>query len=136
VHEHSWKRLCFLGQVERGYLGLQVDLVPTSSKKTQSLPGVLVHRVVPGSPAEQAGLIPGDVILEYGSTRVQNPENLSYLVGATLPGSDVTMLVLRRGVKNIVTTRIEQAPEPAWDPGMDKAIASFSGDAGAAPSLR
>ena len=124
------------GQVERGYLGLQVDLVPTSSKKTQSLPGVLVHRVVPGSPAEQAGLIPGDVILEYGSTRVQNPENLSYLVGATLPGSDVTMLVLRRGVKNIVTTRIEQAPEPAWDPGMDKAIASFSGDAGAAPSLR
>ena len=124
------------GQVERGYLGLQVDLVPTSSKKAQSLPGVLVHRVVPGSPAEQAGLIPGDVILEYGSTRVQNPENLSYLVGATLPGSDVTMLVLRRGVKNIVTTRIEQAPEPAWDPGMDKAIASFSGEAGAAPSLR
>jgi S1-C subfamily serine protease len=124
------------GQVERGYLGLQVDLVSKTSKKTQSMPGVLVHRVVPGSPAEQAGLIPGDVILEYGSTKVQNPENLSYLVGATLPGSDVNMLVLRRGVKNIVSTRIEQAPEPVWDPGMDKAIASFSGEAGVAPTLR
>jgi S1-C subfamily serine protease len=124
------------GQVERGYLGLQVDLVSSTSKKAQSMPGVLVHRVVPGSPAEQAGLIPGDVILEYGSTKVQDPENLSYLVGATLPGSDVSMLVLRRGVKNIVSARIEQAPEPAWDPGMDKAIASFSGDAGATPNLR
>ena len=124
------------GQVERGYLGLQVDLVSSRSKKAQSMPGVLVHRVVSGSPAEQAGLIPGDVILEYGSTKVQDPENLSYLVGATLPGSDVTMLVLRRGVKNIVSTRIEQAPEPAWDPGMDKAIASFSGDAGVTPNLR
>lgn len=124
------------GQVERGYLGLQVDLLPTSSKKAQAMPGVLVHHVVPDSPAEQAGLIPGDVILEYGSTKVQNPENLSYLVGATLPGSDVTMVVLRRGVKNIVTTHIEQAPEPAWDPGMDKAIASFSGEAGVAPNLR
>ena len=124
------------GQVERGYLGLQVDLVSNTPKKAQSMPGVLVHRVVSGSPAEQAGLIPGDVILEYGSTKVQNPENLSYLVGATLPGSDVSMLVLRRGVKNIVSTRIEQAPEPAWDPGMDKAIASFSGDAGVTPNLR
>ena len=124
------------GQVERGYLGLQVDLVPTASRKTQSMPGVLVHRVVPGSPAELAGLIPGDVILEYGSTKVQDPENLSYLVGATLPGSEVNMLVLRRGVKSVVSTRIEQAPEPAWDPGMDKAIASFSGDAGVAPNLR
>jgi len=124
------------GQVERGYLGLQVDLVSTTSKKTQSMPGVLVHRVVPGSPAEQAGLIPGDVILEYGSTKVQDPENLSYLVGATLPGSSVNMLVLRRGTKRIVSARIEQAPEPAWEPGMDKSIASFAGEAGAAPNLR
>ena len=123
------------GQVERGYLGLQVDLISASSKRTQNLPGVLVHRVVSGSPAEDAGLIPGDVILEYASAKVQGPENLSYLVGATLPGSDVNMLVLRRGVKNIVSARIKQAPEPAWDPGMDKAIAAFS-EPGVAPSER
>ena len=123
------------GQVERGYLGLQVDLVSASSKRTQNLPGVLVHRVVTGSPAEDAGLIPGDVILEYASAKVQGPENLSYLVGATLPGSEVNMLVLRRGVKNVVSARIEQAPEPAWEPGMDKAIAAFS-EPGVAPSER
>jgi serine protease Do len=124
------------GSVERGYLGLQVDLIQAPTKKAQTLPGVLVHRVVPGSPAEQAGLIPGDVILEYASTRVQGPENLSYLVGATLPGSDVSMLVLRRGVKNVTTVRIEQAPEPDWDPAMDEAIATFSGEAGVAPTVR
>ena len=123
------------GQVERGYLGLQVDLVSASPKRAQNLPGVLVHRVVGNSPAEEAGLIPGDVILEYASAKVQGPENLSYLVGATLPGSEVNMLVLRRGVKNVVSARIEQAPEPVWNPGMDKAIAAFS-EPGVAPSER
>ncbi len=74
-----------LGFVERGYLGLQVELTKLLRERGRVMAGVMVHRVVGASPAAEAGLIPGDVILEYAGARVQSPEDLSFLVAATRP---------------------------------------------------
>ncbi len=125
-----------LGYVERGFLGLQVELRRVLRERGRSVAGVVVHRVVEGGPAAEAGLIPGDVILEYAGARVQSPEDLSFLVAATVPGSNVPIRYLRRGVRLIGVAEIRQAPDPAWTPEMDAALAGSTGEAGVAPSVR
>jgi serine protease Do len=124
------------GQVQRGYLGLQVELVQMTKMKARPLPGVLVRGVVPASPAEEAVLLPGDVILEYAGAKVRSPENLSYLVAATIPGSEVPLLVLRRGARIRSIVRIAQAPESAWDPALDEVAPTAASAAGIAPAVR
>jgi serine protease Do len=92
--------------------------------------------VVPASPAEEAVLLPGDVILEYAGAKVRSPENLSYLVAATVPGSEVPLLVLRRGARIRSIVRIAQAPESAWDLALDEVAPTASSAAGIAPAVR
>lgn len=130
------KELERLGFVERGYLGLQVELTKLLRERGRVMAGVMVHRVVGASPAAEAGLIPGDVILEYAGARVQSPEDLSFLVVATVPGSNVPIRYLRRGVRAIAVAEIRQAPDSAWTPEMDASLAGRSPEAGVAPAVR
>jgi S1-C subfamily serine protease len=125
-----------LGFVERGYLGLQVELTEILRGRGRVMAGVMVHRVVGASPAAEAGLIPGDVILEYAGARVQSPEDLSFLVAATVPGANVPIRYVRRGVRAIAVAEIRQAPDSAWTPEMDASLAGRSGEAGVAPTVR
>lgn len=130
------RELTQLGYVERGYLGLQVELKKILRERGRAMAGVMVHRVVVASPAAEAGLIPGDVILEYAGARVQSPEDLSFLVAATIPGSNVPIRYLRRGVRTVAVAEIRQAPDSAWTPEMDASLAGRSGEAGVAPAVR
>jgi S1-C subfamily serine protease len=110
------------GTVQRGYLGVQVELVQVGSRNSESHPGVMVHHLVNDGPADDAGLIPGDVILNYAHAKVTSPEDLSYLVAATQPGSTVPIIYLRRGSKGTALLNIEQAPGLPWEPGRDALI--------------
>lgn len=117
-----WRDLLDDGTVRRGYLGVQVELVQVGSRDSESHSGVMVHHLVDNGPAEEAGLIPGDVILKYAHANVTSPEDLSYLVAATQPGSTVPVIYLRRGSKSTVMLHIEQAPGIPWEPGRDALI--------------
>ncbi|NIN00638.1 MAG: PDZ domain-containing protein, partial [candidate division Zixibacteria bacterium] len=65
------------GSVRRGYLGIYPeDLDRALSEKHNVHAGVLVSSVVEGSPAEQAGLEDGDVIMEFGGTQVENSAHI------------------------------------------------------------
>jgi S1-C subfamily serine protease len=126
------------GVVERGYLGVQVELVHIGTKGSKRhFPGVMIHRVVPGGPADEAGLIPGDVILQYTHAKVTSPEDLSYLVAATRPGSTIPVLYLRRGgSRSLATVRIAQAPDLPWEPEMDALISHNDAKTALAPPGR
>ncbi len=126
--------LARLGYVERGYFGLQVELIDRS--RDRGIRGVLVHRVVEDSPAGRADIIPGDVILEYAGARVQSPEDLSFLVAATVPGADVPVRYLRRGIRRMAYVTIEQAPDLEWTASMDAVLARRSSGGGVAPLAR
>ncbi len=65
-------------------------------------PGVRVERVVPGSPAEAAGLAPGDVITALDGEAVGGLRDYSHLLKAHSPGDTVTLTVLRNGAENTV----------------------------------
>jgi len=124
------------GYVRRGYLGVQLELTRNEATPQAHLRGVMVHGVVEGGPAQVAGLLPGDVILEYAGARILGPEDLYYLVSATLPGSSVPLRFLRRGHHFRTSVTVEQAPEIEWVPENDSLISAAMPGNGVAPSPR
>lgn len=86
------------GRVLRGWLGVVVQAVTRDLAQSFGLErpeGALIARVVPGGPGEQAGLKVGDVILGYEGQDIPLSSALPPMVGATDPGTTVTLKVLR-----------------------------------------
>lgn len=87
------------GRVRRGWIGVFVDRVDRDVAQAMNLrdtAGALVTRTVPGGPADIAGLRPGDVIVGFGETAVDDADDLKWVASAAAVGSRVTLRV-RRG---------------------------------------
>ena len=67
-----------------GYLGISGVDTPGA---------VMVVEVVPGSPADQAGIVAGDRIISFGGTSIESMEQLADLVHGTEPGTVVEVVV-------------------------------------------
>lgn len=88
------------GTVQRGYLGVGYEDVSPSLAEAFNLPlphGALVNRVVPGSPAAEAGIRTGDVVTSVDGQPVRTGPDLPYLVGLVLPGTEVNLGLVRSG---------------------------------------
>jgi serine protease Do len=68
--------------------------------------GALVGQVVPGSPAEKAGLNAGDVIIEYNGKEVSQMSMLPAMVASTSVGEKATIVLIRDGKKQNITVEI------------------------------
>jgi aminopeptidase YwaD len=66
-------------------------------------PGVLLTGVMPGSPAEKAGLAGGDVLVRLGEKKILNLQDLQYALSARRPGDKVEVEYLRDGRSVVVT---------------------------------
>ena len=94
------KQLREHGKVSRGLLGVQVGAVTREMAEAMDLDrpiGALVNDVTPGGAAEEAGIQPGDVILEFNGATVESSGDLPPLVGANPPGTRAEVLVSRNG---------------------------------------
>ncbi|MFH1144486.1 MAG: S1C family serine protease [Candidatus Eisenbacteria bacterium] len=69
-------------------------------------PGVVVSEVLQQSPAYRAGIIPGDVILQYQDRPVSEVTELTRMVAETPPGSTATLDILRHGVAHKIRVQI------------------------------
>ena len=85
--------------------GLQSAQSPTDNE------GVVVDQVMPGSPAAQAKLQPGDVVRKFNGRDVQNITALRKMVGQTELDKNVELEVLRDGKPLKVTTQIKEQPQ-------------------------
>lgn len=88
------------GKVSRGRIGVVIQEVTQDLAESFGLgkvQGAVVNAVERGSPAEKAGLEPGDVILKFGGKPVTNSSDLPRIVGGTKPGTQVSLLVWRKG---------------------------------------
>ncbi|HEV7370868.1 DegQ family serine endoprotease [Arenibaculum sp.] len=97
------------GEVVRGYLGVQIQPITPEIAEAVGLDeprGALVADVVPGSPAAEAGIEPGDVILEYAGDDVAEPRLLSRAVAATEVGTEREVVVLRDGERQTLDVEI------------------------------
>jgi len=102
------------GSVRRGYLGIYPDDVkPNSSEKLDVHAGVLVSEVVEGSPADQAGLQDGDVIIQFEGTEVKDVSHVRQLIKDQGAGEHVDLMIIRDGETNKLSVVLGEA-KPAY----------------------
>lgn len=88
------------GKVDRGYIGISlrpVDEVSAKSLKLDKVAGALVDDILKDSPAEKAGIEPGDVILELDGKPVNSSNDLQSLVAQRRAGDKVNLKIWREG---------------------------------------
>jgi serine protease Do len=88
------------GQVRRGRIGVSitdVEKTPDSSEPAR-MAGALIAEVVPGSPAERAGLQKGDVVVAVDGIPVRSAAQLRNHIGLTPIGRRVALTIQRAGV--------------------------------------
>jgi serine protease Do len=102
------------GTVSRGYLGVTLQQINHDLAQAfgmERIEGALVSEVAKDSPADQAGIFQGDVILQYNGKKVDNIATLRNAVSLMKPGTKVNMTVLREGKKINLPLTIGLFPE-------------------------
>src|SRR5438094_5872030 len=97
------------GRIIRGYLGIQTGPLQRGANASDT-GGVTVGEVVSESPAEEAGLQPGDVIRKFDGRDVKNFSTLRTLVAQTQLNKQVELEIVRNGKPLKVTTQIKEQP--------------------------
>jgi serine protease Do len=101
------------GEVTRGYLGVNVQgLTPELAKsmRLRETKGALVAGVSKGSPADAAGIKPGDVIVSFDGKDVPDVSHLPMLVAATAVDKTVPVKILRDGSEQTVNVQVARMP--------------------------
>lgn len=104
------------GTVSRAWLGVVIQDVTRELAESFGMDrpeGALVAQVLPGSPAEAAGLEPGDVIVEFNGQEVANSGALPPIVGRTPVGSTAPVIVVRGGERQTIDVELAELPEDA-----------------------
>jgi serine protease Do len=105
------ERLVAEGKVTRGQLGVMIQPVTPELAKEFKLPqnaGALVGGVTPQSPADEAGIKAGDVIVEFNGKKVSDSRHLRLMVGQTAPGTSVTVKALRDGKEQTFNVKLAE----------------------------
>jgi S1-C subfamily serine protease len=82
-----------------------LGVVPDYSEDVQ---GMKVGDVRPGTPAEKAGIKPGDIIVKMGGKEIKNIYDYTYALGDYNPGDEVEVVVLRGNEKLSFKVKFEE----------------------------
>ena len=106
------------GSVTRGWIGVEVQAITGELAESFGLPssdGTLISGVMRGSPADRAGIQPGDVLLAVDGRKVTDPQSMLEAIAALRPGRKADF-ELRRG-KDTMGIKVEIARRPALSRG-------------------
>src|SRR5690554_4788801 len=104
------------GLVERGWLGVVITDVDRDLAISFGLDkpiGALVNDVEAGSPADEAGIKPSDIITAFNGTEVSESSVLPQLVGRVAPGTEIEVTVMRKGERENFTVTLGEREPPA-----------------------
>ena len=108
------EQIAKFGKVKRGYLGVTMqDLTPELAKRfgIANKRGALIRDVESGTPADHAGLRPGDVLVAINGKPVTDRRDLQLAVSESSPGTSVTLTIMRDGRQNQISVTLGEAPE-------------------------
>ncbi len=109
------------GSVSRGWLGVLIQEVNRDLAQSFGLErprGALVAEVMTDSPAQEAGLQAGDIVLQYEGEAVTMSSDLPPMVGRTPVGETASLRVMRGGDIITVNVEIGRLPEEGAAPGV------------------
>ena len=127
------------GRVHRGELGVQILSMPLTDEEAKNLglpnvQGAIISRVAPHSPADDAGLRAGDVIVEFNGQSIKDSTQLTALVVGTASGTKVPVTYYRNGQRQTTTVTIDElrleddgSNNKASESGLDHAAATGFG---------
>lgn len=99
------------GKVVRGYLGASLRPLTAELAKAFNIPpgrGAFVVRVAPDSPAAEAGLKEGDIVLQVNGQVVKNSRTLENQIADSSPGSRMQLKVSRIGRQQMLTAQLTE----------------------------
>ena len=107
------------GKITRAYIGVRYTQITPAIKEKNKLSveyGALVIRgetpeelaVIPGSPANKAGIVEGDIILEADGKKLEGTTTLSSVIAKKQPGDTVSLKVLSKGEEKTVSVKLEE----------------------------
>ena len=102
------------GKVEHARLGVGVQEVNqtfANSFKLETPEGALVSMVEKGSPADKAGLLPGDVIRQVNGRPIVSSGDLPAIIGMEAPGEKITLGIWRQGAAKELSARLGNAAD-------------------------
>jgi serine protease Do len=88
------------GEVSRGYLGVRMSEVDSDLADALGMKkpyGALINDVEEGESADNAGLLPGDVIIEFDNKEIKFSSDLPHVVGQIQPDTNATAKIIRDG---------------------------------------
>jgi len=103
-----------LGKIVYPFLGIEYRLVNKTVQQEQNLPvdyGVLVRDVVAESSAAKAGVLAGDIILEFNGERISQENSLADIIQKYDPGDAVVLKVLRNKQEKILNATLGERSE-------------------------
>jgi serine protease Do len=109
------------GKITRPYLGLRYVAINAAMKEKNNLTvdyGVLIKTgangelaVIPGSPADKAGLVENDIILEVDGIKLDDQTNLASIIRGKNIGQVINLKILHRGTEKNVKVTLETAKD-------------------------
>ncbi|NPV13474.1 Do family serine endopeptidase [candidate division WOR-3 bacterium] len=108
------EQLITYGKVIRGYLGVRPQVINEKIRQALKLDdttGVLISEVVANTPAEKAGLKPGDVIVAINGESFAGVEGFRKLIAEFKPGTEVVLTVIRNGKRMTKRAVLTEFPE-------------------------
>ncbi|MEE8341841.1 MAG: Do family serine endopeptidase [Candidatus Neomarinimicrobiota bacterium] len=99
------------GYVVRSWLGVYIQPVEDKVARALNLlnrDGALVSDVVEDSPAGKAGLVTGDVIVEFDGKKVLDPSHLKNIVSSSAPGKVSKVGIVRDGKRKTINITLEE----------------------------
>ena len=97
----------------RAYAGIATTtMTPAIAAQTglTYMPGAVVTQVGPGTPAAQAGLQEGDIVVAVADQEIKNDQALRQAILARKPGDQVTVTIVRDGRRQQVQLRLGERP--------------------------
>jgi serine protease Do len=101
------------GSVSRGWLGVLIQEVTRELAESFGMDnpqGALVAKVLDDSPAEEAGLQVGDVIVEFNGKKVMRSASLPPLVGRSAVGKNADVTIIRNRSREHIKVKIAELP--------------------------
>ena len=119
-------QLIEFGETKRGWLGVRIQFVTkeiADAEKLDKPRGALVSNVAEGSPSDKAGILPGDIILEFKGTLINKMQELPLIVAQTDVGETVEVKVWRNNkelIKKIKLGRLETSEDFKTEKKLEK----------------
>jgi serine protease Do len=101
------------GHVTRAYLGIYPqDVTPAMAKAfgEKQSEGIVVGDVTPNSPASEAGIKTGDIVLEVNGKPVTDSNQLRMSISMMQPGTELKVRTLRNGAERDATVKLAEMP--------------------------